>query len=184
MASGSADIVTDKESLQHAIHEEVALRVWNPQWPGIFAAERDRLLGLFPQMVAVEHIGSTAVEGMSAKPIIDVMAGVTSMHEAKSLAVPLCQSGYTTSSEFNASLTDRQWFMRWANGHRTHHLHGVVHEGAVWQKRLKFRDALRGNAELAAQSLQLKQRVASDHAQDRDAYTAAKTAFVHSVVAM
>jgi GrpB-like predicted nucleotidyltransferase (UPF0157 family) len=175
--------MTDHESLQRAIHEDVALHAYNPQWPALFEMERRRLLSLFPQIVAFEHIGSTAVEGMSAKPIIDMMAGVASMEAAMLLAEPMCQSGYTTSVEFNASLTDRQWFMRWANGHRTHHLHVVVHDGAVWQGRLKFRDALRGNAELAAQYLQLKQRMATEHARDREAYTRAKTAFVQSVVA-
>ena len=172
-----------KESLQRAVLEDVALHVYDPRWPVIFVAERGCLLSLFPQMAAIEHIGSTAVEGLSAKPIIDMMAGVASMDVARSLATPLCQSGYTTSAEFNASLTDRQWFMRWADGHRTHHLHVVVHEGAVWQGRLKFRDALRGDAELAVQYLQLKQRLATEHAHDREAYTAAKTAFIQSVVA-
>ena len=175
--------MTDDESLQRAIHEEVALHAYSPQWPARFAAERSRLLNLLPQMIAVEHIGSTAVEGLSAKPIIDMMAGVASMDAALLLAEPLCQSGYTTSVEFNASLTDRQWFMRWADGHRTHHLHVMVHEGAVWRRRLKFRDALRADAGLAAQYLQLKQRAATEHAQDREAYTAAKTAFIQSVVA-
>jgi GrpB-like predicted nucleotidyltransferase (UPF0157 family) len=177
------DPMTDDESLQRAIHEDVALHAYDPQWPALFAAERSRLLSLFPQMIDIEHIGSTAVEGLSAKPIIDLMAGVAAMEAALLLAEPLCQSGYTTSPEFNASLTDRRWFMRWADGHRTHHLHVVVHQGAVWQERLKFRDALRANAELAARYLQLKQRIASEHAQDREAYTRAKTAFVQSVVA-
>ena len=176
--------MTDDESLQRAIHEDVALHAYDPQWPALFAAERDRLLGLFPQFVAVEHIGSTAIECLSAKPISDLMAGMASMEVALLLAEPLCQSGYITSVDFNASLTDRQWFMRWAGGHRTHHLHVVVHEGAVWHERLKFRDALRANAKLAAQYLQLKQRIASEHAQDREAYTAAKTVFVQSFVAM
>ena len=175
--------VTDDESLQRAIHEEVVLHAYNPQWPALFEVERSRLRNLFPQIAAIEHIGSRAVEGLDAKPIIDLMAGVAAMETALLLAEPLCRSGYTTSSKFNASLTDRQWFMRWANGHRTHHLHVVVHEGAVWQERLKFRDALRGNAELAAQYLQLKQRVATEHAHDREAYTVAKTAFIQSLVA-
>lgn len=135
-------------------------------------------------MLSIEHIGSTAVEGLSAKPIIDLMAGVASMDVALTLAAPLSRSGYTTSAEFNVSLTDRQWFMRWADGHRTHHLHVVVHGGAVWQGRLKFRVALRGNAEIAAKYLQLKQRMATEHTHDREAYTRAKAAFVQSVVAM
>ena len=175
--------MTDNESLRRAIREEVALHAYNPQWPALFEAERDRLMRLFPQMAVVEHIGSTAVPGLSAKPVIDVMAGVASMEAAMLLATPLCQSGYTTSAEFNASLADRQWFMRWADGHRTHHLHLVVHEGAVWQARLKFRDALRGSVELAAQYSRLKQRLATEHAGDREAYTRAKTAFVRAALA-
>lgn len=174
--------MTDEESLQRAIHEDVTLQTPDPQWPAIFAAERQRLLALFPQIIAVEHIGSTAVDGLAAKPIIDVMAGVASMETAFSLATPLCQSGYTTSSDFNATLLDRQWFMRWADGHRTHHLHVVVHGDAVWHARLKFRDALRADARLAAQYLQLKQSMASKHRHDREAYTAAKSAFVQSAL--
>ena len=176
--------MTENDSLERAIHEAVQLSPYSPDWPLFFRTEQERLSRLFPQIVAIEHIGSTAVEGLSAKPIIDMMAGVASMQDAKSLTTPLCQSGYITSVDFNASLTDRQWLMRWADGHRTHHLHVVVHEGVVWHERLKFRDALRANAELAAQYLQLKQRIASEHAQDREAYTAAKTVFVQSVVAM
>ena len=176
--------MTENDSLEHAIHEAVQLSPYSPDWPLIFRTEQERLLGLFPQIVAIEHIGSTAVEGLSSKPIIDLMAGMASMKVALLLAEPLCQSGYTTSVDFNASLTDRQWFMRWADGHRTHHLHVVVYKEAVWQARLKFRDALRGNGELAAQYLQLKQRIVREHAGDREAYTRAKAAFVQSVVAM
>ena len=134
--------MTENDSLEHAIHEAVQLSPYSPDWPRVFRTEQERLSRLFPQSMAIEHIGSTVIEGMEAKPIFDMLAGVASMDVARSLAKPLCQSGYTTSIQFNASLTDRQWFMRWADGHRTHYLHVVVHEGAVWQVRLKFRDAL------------------------------------------
>jgi GrpB-like predicted nucleotidyltransferase (UPF0157 family) len=174
--------VTEAESLERAIHEKVHLRPYSSDWSHAFTAERDRIGQLFPQILAIEHIGSTAVEGMTAKPIIDIMAGVVSMAVAESLAAPLCQSGYTTSAEFNASLVDRKWFMRWADGHRTHHLHVVVHESTAWLERLKFRDALRAAPELAGQYEQLKQRAAVMHEQDREAYTLAKSDFVQAVV--
>lgn len=67
------------------------------------------------------------------------------MAVAESIAEILCQSGYTTSAEFNKTLADRKWFMRWADGHRTHHLHVVVHSGNVWHERIRFRDALRSS---------------------------------------
>src|SRR5215207_5829384 len=112
--------MTDEESLLAAIYGEVVLQAYNPAWPQQFAAERDRLLALSPQLPArlidIQHIGSTAVPGLAAKPVIDLLAGVESMAAAEALAAPLCANGYTTSAEFNAALTDRKWFMRWRRG--------------------------------------------------------------------
>lgn len=174
--------MTEQESLQAAIHEEVALRAYDPRWPGLFEAERERLLALFPDdFIAVEHIGSTAVPGLAAKPVIDILAGVASMAAARALVAPLCAQGYTASAEFNASLVDRQWLMRWAGGHRTHHLHLVVHGGEVWVQRLRFRDALRADAALAARYAALKADLAARYPNDREAYTEGKAAFVRSV---
>ena len=174
--------MTDADSLHAAINEEVALQTYDSRWPDRFVAERDRLLALFPLVfVDIEHIGSTAVPGLVAKPIVDLLAGVESMAMAKSLTEPLCESGYATSVEFNATLTDRQWFMRWADGHRTHHLHIVVHGGPVWARHLQFRDALRASPVFAARYAALKAELAVRHPTDREAYTSAKTAFVNSL---
>lgn len=175
--------MTEEESLHAAIHEEVALHPYNTSWPQAFEAERSRLLSLFPgELVAVEHIGSTAVPGLKAKPVIDLLGGVRSINDAERLALPLCQAGYTTSAAFNASLSDRKWFMRWADGHRTHHLHLVVHGGPVWHDRLAFRNALRSRPELAAAYVALKTRLATAHPHDREAYTMAKTGFVRAAL--
>jgi GrpB-like predicted nucleotidyltransferase (UPF0157 family) len=173
----------EKSSLDRAIAESVELTAWRPEWPAMFAAERDRLQAASAEINAIEHIGSTAIEGLPAKPVIDILAGVASMEIARSLAGPLARAGYTTSAAYNAGLTDRQWFMRWANGHRTHHLHVVVTGGPVWQARLAFRDVLRQRPDLAAQYVQLKQLSAAAHPDDREAYTVAKTGFIEMVLA-
>ena len=100
----------EQESLQAAIHEDVQLHAYDASWPEAFLLERKRLLSLFPgRFIDIQHIGSTAITGMSAKPIIDILAGVASMAVAEALAEPLCLAGYTTSAEFNAALTDRKW---------------------------------------------------------------------------
>ncbi|MDM0040509.1 GrpB family protein [Variovorax sp. J22G21] len=174
---------TEAESLERAIHEEVALSPWDARWPAQFEAERARLMSLFPgQLIDVQHFGSTAIPGMTAKPVIDILAGVESMAVADALAGPLLQSHYTTSAGFNATLTNRRWFMRWADGRRTHHLHVVVHGGDEWQRRLRFRDALRADGALAARYGALKNDLAVLHRVDREAYTDAKTAFVAAVL--
>lgn len=169
--------------LQRAIDEPIALVAYDVRWPARFATERDRLIALFPHaFIAIEHIGSTAVQGLAAKPVIDMLGGVESMAVADSLIEPLCRHGYTTSAEFNATLPDRRWLMRTANGHRTHHLHIVEHGGAQWRERLAFRDALRGDEALARRYLELKRALAKEHPNDREAYTQAKSAFVHAVI--
>lgn len=166
-------------SLLAAIHEEVKLHPHDPSWPQVYAAERDRLLSLLPGVwMEVQHVGSTAVPGLVAKPIIDILAGVASMAVARSLIPSLCAWGYTTSTEYNATLSDRQWLMRWAAGRRTHHLHVVVHEGPVWRQWLRFRDALRASPALAARYAELKADCARRYATDREAYTEAKADFI------
>lgn len=166
-----------------AIHEEVRIAPCDPSWPLRFSLERDRLLALFPQVLAVEHIGSTAVAGMEAKPVIDILAGVTDMAAADALFEPLLTGGYTTSRAFNSQLTDRRWFMRCANGTRTHHLHVVVHLGPVWAERILFRDLLRADAGLARSYSRLKARLAVRFRHDREAYTRAKGEFVAEALA-
>ena len=104
------------------------------------------------------------------------------MAAAEALSEPLVALGYTTSAEFNESLVDRKWFMRWAEGCRTHHLHVVVHESEAWHERVRFRDALRSQPLIAARYAELKQRLAAEHRTDREAYTDAKTKFVRSVL--
>ena len=176
--------MTESESLERAIREEVALVPYDSLWPDAFTTERERLTSLFPsQLLDVQHFGSTAVPGMPAKPIIDLLAGVESMAVADLLVEPLLNSNYATSTEFNASLTDRRWFMRWANGRRTHHLHVVVLGGVEWRRRLHFRDVLRSNTELAHRYALLKKELAVHHGADREAYTRAKSEFVLSATA-
>jgi GrpB-like predicted nucleotidyltransferase (UPF0157 family) len=171
----------EEESLLAAIYEEVRLHSYDPEWPIAFAAERSRLLSLLPHaFVEIEHFGSTAVPGLMAKPVIDLLAGVRSMAAAEALTQPLVAAKYVTSTEFNESLNDRKWFMRWANGHRTHHLHVVIHGSAAWQERIGFRDALRSDPSLAARYVELKQRLAAELGADREAYTDAKAEFIRS----
>ena len=173
----------EQESLHRAIYEKVDLSEYDPQWPLLFEAERDRLFALCPDdFMAVEHIGSTAVRGLSAKPIIDILAGVESISRADLLVAPLCRSKYTTSAEFNATLQNRRWLMRWANGRRTHHLHIVVYGESEWAARLAFRDALRSDPGLVIRYEQLKARLAMEFSNDREAYTAAKSKFVRDVI--
>lgn len=173
----------EEESLNRAIQEPVTIFPYDENWPTIFEEERDRLLRLFPDyFLAIEHFGSTAVPGLSAKPIIDILAGVDSISRADELMEPLCHAKYTTSMEFNASLVGRRWLMRWAEGRRTHHLHLMVYGSQEWDRRLAFRNILRAHTELAEQYEQNKRLWAAEFRSDREAYTAAKADFIREAL--
>jgi GrpB-like predicted nucleotidyltransferase (UPF0157 family) len=172
----------DAQSLNAAINEPVSLHASDPTWARAFERERSRLLATAPgAFLAIEHIGSTAVPGLAAKPIIDILAGVATLDGVDALVDRLCEHGYTTSREFNATLVDRRWLMRWKDGHRTHHLHIVAHRGTAWRERIGFRDALRADAALAQRYADLKNALAVKHHADREAYTDAKADFVRAV---
>jgi len=170
------------DDLLRAINEPVHLLPWDDAWVERFSIERERLQALCPEFIAIEHIGSTSIPGMSAKPVIDLLAGVRDMSLAEALMLRLLGHGYTTSRAFNDMLPDRRWLMRAAGGHRTHHLHIVVHGGEVWHTHLQFRDAVRADADLAAEYLALKTALAAQHRDDRDAYTNGKDGFVRRVL--
>ncbi|MBC5765597.1 GrpB family protein [Ramlibacter albus] len=173
------------DDLDRAIHEDIVLVPHRPEWAMAFEREKERLLGLYPrEFVQIEHFGSTAVPGMPAKPIIDMLAGVAAMSSADALLESLLSNGYTTSREFNAMLHDRKWLMRARDGRRTHHLHIVEYGGMQWRDRLRFRDALRQSPGLAQSYAERKARLAVAHRGDREAYTDAKSGFVARVLAL
>ena len=168
----------EDQLLQQAIHEPVEIAPYDSSWPEQFELEKSRLVLLFPELIEIQHIGSTAVPGLSAKPIIDLMAIVASMPVTDELLPKLCENGYVTSAEFNATLDDRRWLMRHAGGRRTHHLHLVLPNSEHWSSTIGFRDRLRADAQLAAEYAALKKMLSSTMGSDREAYTAAKSRFI------
>lgn len=176
--------MNDPSSHERAINEKIRLVPYDPEWPTLFKLEQDRLHSLFPgTLLGVEHYGSTAVPGLSAKPIIDILVGVASMSVTKALVPRLCEVGYAAPMEYNAALPDRQWLMRSSDGRRTHHLMVVVHRGQQWRRRLTFRDMLRAEPSTASSYEALKSELAARHPSDREAYTAGKEAFINEVLA-
>lgn len=154
---------------------------YTPAWPEMFAEEA-LLLGaaLRPWLAgAIEHIGSTAVPGMAAKPVIDIMAPVVSLHDSRPAIQAVASLGYQF---FPYKADVMHWFCKPSPMHRTHHLHLVPLHSALWRARLAFRDALRESPELAAQYRALKIRLAAQYATDREAYTEAKGPFIESVL--
>lgn len=133
---------------------------------------------------AIEHIGSTSVPGLAAKPIIDLLVGVDSLTAFEARADRLSVYGYEYVPEYERVLPDRRFFKRVVRGERTHHVHVVEKGGVYWKRYLKFRNHLRADPWLAARYAEVKRRLAERFRFDRDAYTNGKTGFVEAVLAM
>jgi GrpB-like predicted nucleotidyltransferase (UPF0157 family) len=127
----------------------------------------------------IKHIGSTAVAGLAAKPVVDIMAGVHSLEASRPAIAAVAQLGYVY---FPYKADEMHWFCKPSPTLRTHHLHLVPIASPLWAQRLRFRDALRNSAALAAEYAELKLQLAQRFPLDREAYTDGKTAFVRRVL--
>jgi GrpB-like predicted nucleotidyltransferase (UPF0157 family) len=154
---------------------------YDPRWPSMYEEARAEIVARCGRLVrAVEHVGSTSVPGLAAKPIIDIMAGVGSLDDAPSLVAPLAAVGFEYVPKDDQP--NRLFFRRGERGAGTHHLHVVEFGGAEWRRHLLFRDRLRADDEKAREYARLKRELAAAHAEDRGAYTEAKTPFIARVV--
>ena len=148
----------------------------------MFVAENDliaRHLGGY-LVGPIEHIGSTAVPGMVAKPVIDIMAPVLDLESSRPAIALMEAIGYWYFP-YRADVI--HWFCKPSDAVRTHHLHLVPLRSQTWTDRLAFRDALRADALLAREYGDLKRSLAEQFREDREAYTEAKGAFIQRVLA-
>jgi len=162
--------------------QNVALSPYSPLWPAVFDIEKQNLLRLLGEAVVIEHIGSTAVPGLGAKPIIDMMAGTPDLAIVERRIPELQAEGWRYVPEFEKAVPDRRYFTRYDSAPGKFHLHVVVLGGPFWKRQIAFRDALRGSEQLAQQYWRIKQRCAARFPDDRTAYNEAKGDFIRSVI--
>ena len=160
---------------------EVRVVPYDPAWPALFEAERVRLLEVLAPWLAgpIEHVGSTAVPGLIAKPVIDIMAGVRSLDASRGAIAEVERLQY---QYWPYRCDVMHWFCKPGASFRTHHLHLVPHGSPAWQERIAFRDCLRDDATVAAKYAELKDDLARRYRRDREAYTEAKGPFIADVL--
>lgn len=164
-------------------HEQVELSPYSPLWPAVFDVEAQRIAAFFAgEDVTIEHIGSTAVPGLGAKPIIDIMLGAPSIAVAEARIPALEADGYRYVKEFEVAFPDRRYFVKRDGQPGRFHLHAVVKGSPFWMRQLAFRDALRADPALAERYWKVKQRMAARFPNDREAYTEGKTDFIRGVL--
>lgn len=153
---------------------------YDERWPGMYEAEKARIIGAIGNwLVAIEHVGSTSVPGLAAKPTIDIMPGLRSLSDAAHIIGPLEALGYEYVPEFEGDLPERRYFRR--GSPHTHHVHAVEMTSDFWRRHLAFRDYLRAHPDACEEYATLKRQLAEKHQTDSGGYTSAKTEFIRSV---
>jgi GrpB-like predicted nucleotidyltransferase (UPF0157 family) len=165
--------------------DEVEIVDYDPRWPLLFNEEAKRLSAVLDPslIVRLEHFGSTAISGLPAKPIIDILIGVRSLAAAQASFVEALRNLDYVYWADNPN-KDRMFFVKGMPPFglkRSHHVHVTEPDGAMW-RRLAFRDYLRAHPEEAEIYERLKRGLAAEHRTDREAYTDAKSAYVESVM--
>lgn len=156
---------------------------YDPAWPHAFAAEKARIAAaLAGQQALVEHVGSTAVPGLSAKPIIDILVGLPNLDAADRCVPALVALGYEYFPQHETTMPERRYLDR-IGEQLSYHLHMVATGGDFWQRHLAFRDYLRAHPDVSAQYDRLKRDLAERYRNDREGYTNAKTDFIRAIEA-
>lgn len=181
-------MIATPATVRRARDEPVELREYDPAWPRRFEQEARHLRQVLPhmQLGRIAHFGSTAVPGMVAKPIVDMLVEVPSLRSVREDIAPVLEKlGYEFfwRTSWRDSLTPAYtWFIkRDARGRRTHHIHMLTADAPEWD-RLLFRDYLIDHPQEAAAYGALKRRLVQAHSGDRIAYARAKSDFIGQVM--
>jgi len=153
---------------------------YDPAWPDMFERFRDRVAGVLEGVaIAIEHVGSTAVPGLAAKPIIDMDVVVPSPAEVPEAIRRLARLGYVHKGDLG--IPGRAAFRPPADLPH-HHLYVCAQDSPVLRNHLAFRDYLRSHPDTARRYDDLKRDLARRYRDDREAYTEAKTAFITGIL--
>ncbi|MGH9940015.1 MAG: GrpB family protein [Blastocatellia bacterium] len=183
---------TLEQRIRRVTQEDVSITPYDPRWPELFRQEKEHLLNCLPNELIrrIEHFGSTAVPGLAAKPIVDILVEVTDLQATRARIAPVLESqgyDYFWRPTFGDDVPPfYAWFIKRqeSSGIRTYHIHMVERHFVEHWDRLLFRDYLIEHPRVAEEYQRLKLRLASDYPNDRVAYTRGKTEFVVKVTAM
>jgi GrpB-like predicted nucleotidyltransferase (UPF0157 family) len=174
------------DRVARVVREDVGIAPYDPRWPISFRREKEPLRACLPRelVLRIEHFGSTAVPGLSAKPIVDLLVEVADLQATRDRIVPILESqGYDYF--WRPTFGDDgppfyAWFIKRdpGTGARTHHIHMVEGQFAEHWDRLLFRDYLIEHPEIAEEYAALKVRLAAAKPNDRLAYGRGKTDFI------
>jgi len=161
----------------------VKLAKAHKEWARLFEIEKELLKKTFgDRIIVIEHVGSTAISGVPAKPLIDMNAAVSSLDDKyiEGFVVSLEKLGYHYMHKF----PDRRFYAKGPEALRTHHLNLVELNSDEWNNSILFRDYMRHNKPACEEYAALKEKLAGQFAEDRASYTKAKEEFIQKIIAL
>ena len=183
---------------------KIKLEKYNPEWPNIFSSiEQDLKTHLSFLDPVIEHVGSTSISGMTAKPIIDILVGVQNEEDLDKTVEPLIEKGYIFYEKYNSVMPYRRYFVKLRSrpenfaipqiyytgekpfegidDYKQAHIHVLEFGSYHWKRHVAFRDYLRQDAELCKQYQELKVRLSASDWENGNEYNAAKEEFILEV---
>ncbi len=153
---------------------------YNPDWPRLYSAEAERIAAaLGGEMTAIHHIGSTAIPGIKAKPVLDFLVAVPRIERVDELNDSMVVLGYEPRGEYG--IPGRRFFIKHTAGMRTHHVHIFQNGNPEITRHLNFRDYLRAHPDEAQAYSRLKEELARQYPEDSHGYTEGKNEFVQEI---
>jgi len=176
--------VSDSEpdaKLTTSAPEPIIVVPYDSDWPRQFQREAAAVRSALGELLlGIEHVGSTAVSGLAAKPIIDLIAYVPAFNDGFACVAPLAALGYESEGEYG--IEGRHYFRRYEDDVTTHHLHMYARDDAPTRHEIVFRDFLLAHPKVAREYATLKDALAARHRHERVAYTEARTDFITDVL--
>ncbi|WP_274310281.1 GrpB family protein [Solibacillus daqui] len=159
----------------------VNLSDYNVNWEKEIEYEKKRIVDVIgDKVVGIEHIGSTSIKELEAKPIIDIIVGVQDLDEVSNFVIPLSEIEYEYVHK--PDFKDRRFFRKGLWGQGTCHLHICEINSSEWIEKLLFRDYLRLHPHVAKEYASLKKELASKYKFDRPTYTKKKEPFIKTII--
>jgi len=152
---------------------------YDANWPSQYEQEKNRILDVLGNTVAdIQHMGSTSVSGLAAKPVIDILLGLEQVPPSQALVFSLETLSYLYYGELG--IPGRHYFRRGVP--RTHQIHLVQVDSEFWETHLLFRDFLKAHPNARQQYEALKRKLAVEFRYDRDRYTSSKTPLIEQLL--
>ena len=161
---------------------KIIIEPYNSSWETNYKEESQHLENSIKESgIRIEHIGSTAIKGLGAKPIIDIMIGLKDFSKADVYVPKIVSLGYQYISKFEDVMPYRRFFIKEINGKRTCHIHMVEQETEFWVRHLKFRNHLRNDNEDRDKYFELKMNLSKKEWNNSNEYADAKSEFIKSI---